>query len=326
MILTLVIIVTTQIFNSSTMYSLITQTTVEEEKAKRIALGGVQVAMSQLFTGTEQNDESQIKLLARTVPSINRWQRFPLTEEQEGIDGQLELCIICEQGKLNINTVYDFSKKKFIDEDKPNGGMKTIAEQFFKGMKEYTGKDLFPVFEKLLKNRGYPFNDVTELFSSPEFSLFKNTIFYEPPTAGLKGKRPVYLTDLFTVDTSSIRMQPWLFSDSVCAVLGLSRAGDGEIKKRAEEIQGMIKTVKVAADWKTDWDKFLKPLYGKDFTSLPKNIDSVFDSQFAPLTFSVLSYGKVGKIIQRMLVIVEKHSVKKGSSASPFIIKKMYWI
>jgi hypothetical protein len=308
------------------MYSLITQTTVEEEKAKRLALGGVQVAMSQLFTGTEQSDESQMKLLARIVPLINRWQRFSLEQEQDGIDGQLELCIMCEQGKLNINHVYDFSKKKFIDEDKPNGGVKKFTEQFFKALKEYTGKDLFPAFEKLLKSRGYPFNDVTELFQSPEFSPLKNAIFYDPPTAGTQGKRPVYLTDLFTVDSSSIKMQPWLLSDSVCALLGLARAGDGEIKKRAEEIQGMIKTVKVAADWKIDWDNFLKPLYGKDFTSLPKNIDSVFDSQFAPLTFSVLSYGKVGKIMQRMLVIVEKHSVKKGSSASPFIIRKMYWI
>ncbi len=327
MILTVVLIITTQIFNSGTIYSLIAQTTVDREKAKRLALGGVQVAMSQLFTtSSEQQGEEQKKLLAAVVPSINRWQNFEFTQEHDGIDGSLRVCIMCEQGKFNLNSFYDFSKKKFVDEDKPTGGMKKVAEELFKRLKDFVGgKDLFPAFEKVLKERGYPFNDVTELFVSPEFTPFKNFIFYEP-SQEKKAKPPVYLTDLFTVSTVTSRLEPWLLSDSVCAVLGLSRATGGEIKKRAEEINNVLKNFKPKINWTTEWDIFLKPLYDRDFTSLPKDINFLLESQFEPKTFSVLSYGKVGNITQRMLVIVEKHLMKKRSSASPFIIKRMYWV
>jgi hypothetical protein len=328
MMLTIVLVLTTQIFNGGTIYSLIAQTTVEREKAKRLALGGVQVAMSQLFTTTSEQPIEKPQLQKALVPALNRWQQFTFTQGRDGIEGALQICVMCEQGKFNLNAFYDFPKKKFINEDQPNGGMRKIAEELFKRVKDFVGgKDLFPAFEKLLKERGYPFNDVTELFASAEFAPFKNLVFYEPPSdQEKKGKRPVYLTDLFTVSTQKELIDPLLFSDSVCAVLGLARAQDGQIKKRTEEIKNLLQNMKPKIDWKADWDTILKPLYGKDFTSLPKDIDSVLDSQFEPLTFSVLSYGKVGKISQRMLVIIEKHTNKKGSSASPFIIKRMYWI
>lgn len=326
MILTVVLVITTQIFNAGNIFSLISRTAIDREKAKRLALSGVQIAMAELFTGTGEQPEEQKKLLSTLVPVINRWQTIELTAERDGFEGELRVCVVCEQGKFNLNTFYDFQKKKFIDEDKPSGGMRKVAEDLFRRVRDLMGgKDLFPAFEKLLKERGYPFNDVTELFASPDFSVFKNAVFYAPPQAEQQVKRPIYLTDLFTVSVATTALEPWLFSDAVCAVFDLARPAYGDVKKRSEDLKNSLPLLKQKMNWNADWDAVLRPLYGKDFTSLPKDIDSLLNSQFEPSTFSVVSYGKVGKISQRVLVVVDKHS-KKRSGASPYIIKRMYWI
>src|SRR5579859_3407887 len=135
MILAIAIVITTQLFNQGTVHSVYANTVVEREKAKQLALGGIQVAMSVLTpkeSSEQKTDEtaqaepkdekrSQLKKL---LPALNRWLTFDLKEDIDGIDGQLKICISCEQGKLNLNTIYDFKKKKFVGQDQLKGDMK----------------------------------------------------------------------------------------------------------------------------------------------------------------------------------------------------------
>ncbi len=336
MILALAIVITTQLFNQGSIHSVFAKTVVEREKAKQIALGGVSVAMSLLTVKPQADkakeggavDEDQA-LLKKILPGINRWVAFNLQEDTEGIDGQLRICISCEQGKIDINKIYDFNKKKFVGEDQPKGDMKKIMQSLFKSMKDWTDKDLFPAFENFLKTRGMPLYDVTDLLAIKEFNVFKDVLFYAPPVAA-KGekqtKRPVYLMDIFTIDSNKLTIQPWLLSDSLCALLNLRRAQDNELKKRTEEVGGLLKVFKKENQWATQWNTILKPIYDKDFTSLPKDIDSLLAPQFESHTFSVLTYGKVGEIEQRLYTILERQVQQQKGSNPHFVVKKIYWI
>ena len=66
----------------------------------------------------------------------------------------------------------------------------------------------------------------------------------------------------------------------------------------------------------------LKPMYGKDFKNLSKNIQPFLADKFAPKIFSVISYGTVGLITQRLIVILE---VSSQDSENHYAIKKLYW-
>ena len=188
MILALAIVITTQMFNKGMVHSVYAKTVMDREKSKQLALGGIQVALSMLAldqTSTQlqqQQPSQEDKLLVKKiVPSLNRWSAYDLKEEQEGIDGKLMVCISSEQGKININQMYDFKNKKFIGQDQPKSDMKKVMQSVFKAIKDEVGKDLFLPFEAFLKEFGRPLHDVTELLAIKEFAVFKDDIFYEPP-------------------------------------------------------------------------------------------------------------------------------------------------
>lgn len=335
MILALAIIITTQMFNKGMVHSVYAKTVMDREKGKQLALGGVQVALSMLaldqtttqLQQQQQQSQEYKAVIKKIVPSLNRWSAFDLKEEREGIDAKLMVCISSEQGKININQMYDFKNKKFVGQDQPKGDMKKVMQSVFKAIKEEVGKDLFLPFEAFLKELGRPLYDVTELLAIKEFAVFKDAVFYEPPVpTESKKKRTIYLTDIFTVDSSNAQLQPWLLSDSMCALLQLKRAQAGDIKQRAEEINNLMKDVKQEYSWQTDWDKMLKPLYEKEFTSLPKDINSLLSPQFESNIFSVLTYGKVGEIEQRLYAIIQRKASDEKQHGQAYVVKKMYWL
>lgn len=141
-VLAAIITLITYMFIRSSTYASYMHTMIQRQKAKQLTFGGVQVAIAQLAHPDEQEkdakkkqtpdsasklgeheDESSIAItpdeqtkqfLARILPIINRWQIFELQEKIDGIDGTLKICLMCEQGKINLNKVYDFEKKSFM--------------------------------------------------------------------------------------------------------------------------------------------------------------------------------------------------------------------
>ena len=346
------IAVVTYIFNRGSVHVPFMQTMIEREKAKMLAMSGVQIAIAQLsYKMPEEEKEKRIEkkekkpdlgkeaksFLKYLLPVINRWQEYELKEKVDGIDGQINVCIMCEEGKININQIYDFERLAFVGEKQKQGNWKLVMQEVCKRIEKIAkGKDLLQAIEKFLKARQYKINDVTELLTVKEFAIFKNAIFYEPLGPPLKssnfvgskkGKRPIYLTDIFTVWSQSSKIEPWLFSDSINGVFNLPRAQLGEINARKGRVEGWTKEFKQKTTWKDDWKKYMVPLYGKELRTLPKDIESMFSSTFAPTMFSALCYATVGKVTQRVFAILERTQHSQNDQIVYDVkIKKLYWL
>lgn len=355
-VITAIMILSTYVFNRSHIYFPFSRMALLREKAKCLTTGGLEIARAQLSKSFEKKQEKQEKqeqkesekkeapnavdnentmLLHTILPSLNRWQEYALTKEVDGIDGTVYVCIMSEEGKININHIYDFEKKEFTNISGHN--WKELIESICTSLEKVSGStNLFKAFEKILKERKYPFNDATELLTSPEFASFKDLLFFEPPSTDSsravqeqkKEKHAqLYLTDIFTVWTKQATVEPWLFSNSIAGLLGLPQAQPQESKSRKEKIGEWLKHFKQKSQWSTDWDVSMKVMYGKELRSLPKNIDSFMSTTFDPTFFSVLVYGQVDDVIQRVYGIMErvKHT-EKDSIEYDVILKKLYWL
>ena len=314
------------------------------EQAKELVLSGIDIATAQLVarpqpsekkqqpqeseqSGKQQTDEQF--LLQTLLPGLNRWNVFNLKEGEEGIDAVLEVSITSEEGKINLNEIYDFDKHDFIASSKTGANWTTIMQEVLQRVEKHAGaKDLFKSLSAFLKKQPHKLNDITQLLTIPEFSVFKTSLFYEPPTAEEKQKkRPLYLTDIFTTNSSSSTIQPWLLSDSLAAILELPRAQAGDKKARLEKVQAWIKEFKPTAAWKDDWNKLLKPVYQKELQSLLKGIESMLSPSFEPIFFSVLCQARVGRVTQRMCVILERiRTTENNEVVYTTAVRKLYWL
>jgi hypothetical protein len=114
-------------------------------------------------------------------------------------------------------------------------------------------------------------------------------------------------------------MNPWLLSDSIRALFALKRSEASDSNEK--QIEQLLKNLKsVSGDLKTVWEQSLEKLYAKEFKALPNELTTLLAKKFHVATFSVLSYGTVGKITQKVLAIIEAQGPVK------FIVKKLYWL
>jgi hypothetical protein len=344
MIISLLVVLITYISFKSSAFVPLSRAMINRQKAYALALSGVHIACAQLAQehkkAAQQAPEASEKehkskndpkeqataLLKDLLPIKNRWQHFNLKKAADGLNGTISICIVSEEGKLNINQLFDYKKQKFVGEGSAKGDAKKMFQKLFDALKPHLNNtDLFPAFEKFLKERQYKLRDVTELLTIKEFEIFKKNVFYEPSDQGESEKRPVYLTDIFTVWSGKPTVEPWLFSDSISALLGLKRA-DGKESIPKAQIDDALKKFKVQTNWSTDWDHVLAPLYGKKFNTLPQGIDAFIATTFGPSTFSVLSYGKIGSMTQKVLAIIERTVSSDDDAQINVIIKKIYWL
>ncbi len=331
-------VVVTYVGHRGSFYMPFSSMILAREKAKHLALGGVQIGIAQLAKivkkeenkdGKEGGKEAQESntqekdFLRRILPVLNRWQIFDLVESVDGIDAQLRICIMCEDGKINLNRIIDFEKGVFRGDEK--SGWKAIMQELCKII-EQTNKSegLFAAFEKIIKESTHEFNDATELITHKAFQSFQDTLFYHPPT--LEKQTALYLTDIFTVWSRSDKLEPWLFSDSINGLFGLPRVEVDDVKKRAEQVDAWIKNFKTRSNWQQDWQTLLMPIYGKELRTLPKNIDSVLKPTFVPQYFSILVEAKVDEVTQRLYAIVNRIDHSSGNNVEYTIeIIKLYW-
>lgn len=323
--------------NKGLIFGSYSRTMINREKAAQLARGGIQLALSQIAgeptkqqkdTAAAQKDAQKKdqksgqqptsdgkQLLKQILPILNKPQTFALKQSVEGITGTVAIAIGSEEGKINLNAVYDFDKHKFVGEGNPQGDMKKMMQEVFNLIKERTGADLFSTFEKHLKERKYPINDVTELLTLKGFEVFRNTVFFDPFLPVVVDKKQLlFLSDLFTLESSRSGLEPWFLSPSVLAAMGLKR--DTE-----KSIDDVLKTFKERADWKTDWAGSLKNLYSVDYAALPKGISSLFMASFEPQFFNVISVGTVGGISVRMLAIIERVKPGQDGKAKVYVRK-----
>lgn len=307
------------------------QIAIEQKQAYSLAQSGAQLAISQIVApkiaskktaqegekNKKPTKEEKIKdMLTVVLPTLNQWQEVILKEEVDGIDAKIRFCIMSENGKIDLNAFYDFEKNQFVNKEETQ---KIFQELFDKIKKISNGADLFGAFEKMLKDRKYRFNDPTELLTK-EFETFKDAVFYEPSTGSDAAKNKIYLTDLFTVWTGKRSVNPWLLSDSMATIFGFSSK---DVAERKKVVAQWLKPFKLSAQWQSDWDKLLKPIYGKEFNSIPKGLQPLLSGTFEANVFSVLSSATVGRVTTRLLTIVECPSDRQSTDV---MIKKVYWL
>lgn len=324
-------------------------------KAKQLALGGVNLAISQLLDDNKSKENSSFldknvdkpnnkfrDFLSRVLPNINRWQIFKLNEKTDFIDGEVGFCISCENGKININNAFDFKKEEF----------KKDYQNILKGL-EIKGKlkagQILKELTEYFKKTKKPLNDISELVNVK--GLENISIFYDPPRQFVgKGKNKpndeIYLQDLFSTWNENSDLEFLFLSDSLLNIFGLRRPLADDSLKFKDKFKSLINSIN--KDYpkfiKDDWNKFY-PIYGKKSKQLAL-FESLLSKEFGSKVYSVLSYGKVNGVEERLLAVLvevekkrEKESKKDSakeqilakkqeeeSSNQTFQIVRMYWI
>jgi len=367
MIIALVVAIVTSLADRGGVHARYLQLVINREKAKILAWSGVQIAMSQLAhagdlpepkegatpekkdkEGAKQDSNGQAKQTVVTLlPILNNWQTFRLKKKNDGVKGQIKVCISSEEGKINLNHVFDFKKKKFLNE-----GAKTLRQaqgrrqidykkyfqELFKTIGNIAGMgNLFGPFEKFLKARQTKLQDVTELLTIKEFESFRDNIFYQPDDAQVtdetgKLKQTIYLQDIFTLWSFQKELDPWFLSHSHKVLFGLKEKKQEGKFPDEKKLQEKLKNFSTNMEFPKGWDQLLAPIYGKKFDVLPKEMRAALGGKFEPRLFSVLSYGTVGGVTQKMLVILKrvqttsKDSTGKSVTSFEFSAKKFYWL
>ena len=355
LILSIITILTQQLVRSVFIGYTFSSSQLLANQARTLALGGVQLAISQLNMDKKSKNEDEEKkgdpkekkikkFLSRILPNINRWQSFELKEQFDGIDGQIDICISCENGKININKAFDFKKLEFNEDYK----------KLFKGL-EIRGKLKAGEIEKKLteffKERKKPLNDISELTNVT--GLEKIDIFYNPPDMPIGKKKSktnsnIYLQDLFTTWSDKEQLDLLFLSDSILTVLGLRRPKADDKIVLKNQLKNFINSFNKdwLKNWESNWKQF-SPIYGKNIKIL-KLSEKILSKEFGSNVYSVLSCGKIKNVEQKLLVVLQeidkekKDEPKEGSakekistakkeqeeesSSKTFQIVRMYWL
>ena len=346
MLVAVAMIIITAMYQRGTLFVPFSTTMYQREQAKYLALSGVQIAMSQLAQGdffvqpktdnqkienkknqTLPMKESLSKVFSTIFPKLGVRQTFRLKKIIDGIDGEIGITLSNEEGKINLNMIYDFVQKKFVGEGQSIGDWKKIMQMILQRIQKKIGSssNLFEGFEKFMKQRQYKINDATELLAIDAFRPFATAQFYD--SSFTEKERPLYLLDLFTVYGYG-KLQPWFLSDSIRGVLGMKRVPITLASaKKIGITPEFMKKFKESITLQKDWDLFFQPLYGIDLQRLPKEVEGMLGQTFDPRFFSVNAYGKIGKTMVRLYVILER--VKRFAKQKIWYdikIKKFYWL
>lgn len=299
-------------FSRAIVYQQLMNLVTTEEQCQQLALSSVNLAQSILTPQKEEKENTknvstkentqpespEKKLLTKIFPYFNKEKTFKLTQKIDHFDASITLSIQSEHGKLNLNSLYDFEKKKFINEGKAND-CKKLCIWLFERISQITGKsNLMAAFENLLKKRELEFNDPLELLADKDFKeQFTENIFinFEP-----KNKK-LFLTDIFTVYTETEFINPWLFSTSWLTLL------DIKIKENIskEDIQKFLKNFKTNGNWQEDWNICFKDFYQKEYKDLPQEIKSILTTTFEANIFSLLVKARIGETVSSIFTIVK---------------------
>ena len=371
MFISLIVMLSTSIFYKGRIHSGYAKQMLDRESAKMLAFSGLQIAMTQLSMQEEKKDngkkesqktsltekpkEGQARQKGATnssalwtdneakdfikniLPFLYQWQIFKLAEQDYGVGGVVKICIGAEEGKFDLNQVFDFERKKFVGEGQKEGDFKKVFSELFKKMGTFVkAKDLPQYFEayltkkqrfeKNLKNRQNKLYDVTEFLGQEGFESFSDKVFFEPieikKGAAKKTNPTIYWTDMFTIWSGAQKINPWFISTSLKRILGFNETKID--KKKAERL---VRNFKTNLSFPSDWDQLFAPIFGKKYKDLARWVKPLFDTKFGPKFFNVLSYGTVGKVTQKIFAIIERKKVTRDKKTFvEFEIKKFYWI
>lgn len=320
-------------------YQRIMRVTLEREKARMLALGGIQIALAQVSfindDGQEQKkqqdqsrntdqdkSEEQNKLnpdqrwLLQLLPVINKWQQFAFTQEKDKLEGTLSVYISSEQGKFDLVTLLE-SPKPPAQSNNNRGAAdkeKKEKEQLKVFINEQVGNRMagikpIDIAQQVQKQLGRNLEDATELTKDKNMqAAFQDKLFTTHVTTNAKkqeskdDKSPVYLTDIFTTRSRSGKLNPWFMSTSVGALVELQIKDASDMQKW----QQAVKQWQPEVNWASVWDKTLKDIYGKAYQALPQVLRDNLNSEFEATAFLAVSSATVGSVTQTVAALMQE--------------------
>lgn len=313
---------------SAMMVRLMTRVTVlapmerlalDREQAQQLALIGVTIVQAQLALPFKEEKEQQ-EFYKQLLTMLNSWKKFPLTTEVDGVDGTIELYVACEDGKVPLNSLWQFKEKKFA----APGGVdvkKLLSNVVFAGNE--SRKDL-PVMERLeefFKQQEGPLEDLTDLWTEKAFADLAESWLPKPTEEKGATKDTIFFGDFFTVVKSNATIQPLFFSAGVQRSLDVQQNMQPE--KREELIDKLTKNIKEKNNWEQQWDQLLQPWYGITYNKVPQDAKKLFDDRVGASYISVVSYGNVGAITQKVLAFLSQNIDADGNVT--YTIEKLGW-
>ena len=291
---------------------------ITKQKADRLATSCSALIESIIVKQPQKQDGAQKKdneantneeLMKRLFIFFNKQKMFALTQAHDNLDAQIYLSVSSEQGKINVNSLYDFETKKFIDEGKPSDKKKLCIWLFAKIATMTNTPTLFPQFEKYLALRTTDLNDVTELMSIKEFqTVFENRIFFDFTKIP---NEKIFLCDIFTTCTQQDTINPWLFSYSWCNILDLHPKAN----LTDEEKNKLFKISQTSSPWEQNWKsnwQNLQILYNKEYKDLAQEIKTILTPLFELNIFSLLLKANIKETNATVFTIVKLETEKNG--------------
>lgn len=317
-----------------------------KEQAKLLALSGIGIALSEMYkaenidSGKDAGEKEKLqKLYGFLLPKHHLWHEYALDSKTDGINGSIYFSISSEDGKIDINQIYDPEKKALSENFKP------ILDKFSISKNEEEKKLSEYLLEFFKKRKNKKIEDPTQL----ELGEWFKTFYCPPPLPNEKKDgfidKKTAISDLFTIFGSKTGLNPILLSTSLRKVLGFSKP---EYKDETNK-KDIFKKVcsKISENYSSNWQsnfKEIEPIYlskendlqenSVDITSSQEKKDEVDDleekaekqtkksskglgeienllsKEIEPKFFSVLSCGKYKEVRQCILAIVEREKLK----------------
>lgn len=324
------VVIAAQLFYTGGNFSSFASYAYKREQAKWLAQSGIAFVTNELYIAPPQKKDSTKKetqknkadesesaednlnqtqqLLAKLLPILNRWQTISFTEQEDNVDGTIALYVACEDGKIPINSVLKTLIPPKFEQKPLSMDLELFFDDFYKHLTKTlnTKSSLKNSLNELLEKRNATLlNDVTELLTLEAFAPLKGHVFIskEDQTAG--AEPPIYLMDLFTVHGQYAKIDPWTLSAAVRAVYGLGATGERKITE--SQAKELAKKAQQTQNWQSDWNKMLKPLYNKEFGTLPQSLKALLHTKPTIQTLSVMCYATVGGVTQRTYTILIRH-------------------
>jgi hypothetical protein len=331
------VVLVTHLVNKSINFTHFTKLVTDREQAKLIAASGIEIALQELsfaITGTAANKTTA--QLSAQLPYLNTWQTFTLTQTVDGIDALCQIYITCENGKIDLNSLYDYKQKKWqkaknkrtqalpgkTEKDTTYDAKKVMTFISNKVRDTFAGKNIVEILDQIFRERTEPIEDLSVLLTAKDLQGKKIALFPELPTKQ-ENKPSIAVSDIFTIFTHKNEIEPILLAP------GLIHAAGFKPPLRTKEALSFIKEIKPDESVSLIWDDTLGPWYGVQQATIPGEFESLFSKKltgFEGKAFSVVSYGTSGTFTQKLCVVLQQEEGMPGQQQPRYVIKRWYWL
>lgn len=340
-----------------------TRAYVKQAKLLYAAETGIAFSQSLLCgKALPENLRSECKdpVLASLFLACNTWHRYTLTRIGDDVL-ECGIFITCENSKINVNNFFKWpslsagNMKNAGSSGAPSPSNNTLAsgqqaaswanpqltkkfmqviadhvsESGDSGKNEAVSADnLEKKFLEYAQKRSLPFTDLQQAFGwnhdegafaslwppRPWFFVSSDSANQDTPSSSKKTLPPYWLWA--TVDSRTIGCNPFFLTQEVASLVGLGILDDKQKTTVAKNISRQVSLSQ-------QWDSTLGLLYKTKFDQVRQEIKTLFASEFEALTFSVVSYARIGLSMQVVCAYVDVDISQDGKTAT-CSIKRIY--